>query len=183
MNRTFWKCLFVAFLLLSVSGCVSESTEGQKLTFTYELWVPLVVFLGGLVAGPAGWFLRNSIQRLGWGLMILCPIAAIGFAPSLLLDKVVVDDSGFYRQSGIWGMTVNNAKFADLQAIRITIEERRGRRGRKETTMYVVCDLKTGTQEKIPAANDVVRAALPHFVQRARDRGTPVIDQTGMGMQ
>jgi hypothetical protein len=36
-------------------GCVKDSSDGDKHTFTYETWVPASLLLGGLVAAPAGW--------------------------------------------------------------------------------------------------------------------------------
>lgn len=126
-------------LMLTLSllvGCVRESTNGDTRIFSYELWASGLIFLGGLIAIPVGWMLRNS-SRFGWALLIMGPIAAFGFAPSMFMDYVDVSPSGFSRHSGIWGMTsVQDVKFADVGSIRATIEEERGRRGRKIEKLY-----------------------------------------------
>ena len=50
--------------------------------------------------------------------MIVGPLAAIAFAPSLLLERVVVNDQGFEVHSGIWGMTASQElKFDSIKSI------------------------------------------------------------------
>src|SRR5262245_58162227 len=95
MTRRILLCCLGTILLLGLSGCVRETTEGATHTFEYELWVSATILLAGLIAGPAGWFLRRTSDRLGWGLMIVSPLAAVLFAPTLFFERVVVDDTTF----------------------------------------------------------------------------------------
>jgi hypothetical protein len=179
VNRKPLHCFVVAILLLFVSGCVHENTDGATQTFAYELWVPLSVLLAGLVAAPAGWFLRETSSRFGWGLLIIGPVAAIFFAPSLFRDRAVVDDTAMSLRTGIWGLTsVHDVKYDDLKQIRIISEEVSGRRGSKRTNYYLLCERNDGTTAKVPVNNKVAQAAAPHFLQKASDRGIPIVDET-----
>jgi hypothetical protein len=166
-------CLFGLMLLFAMlAGCVRESTSGDEHVFRYELWLSGLVFLGGVIATPAGWMLRETTSRLGWGLLILGPIAALGFAPSLLLDRVVVRPDGFSRHSGIWGMTsVQEIQFGDVKQVRAAIEEERGRRGRRIEKLYLYFDMKDASSVKMPVGNNVAEAAAPHIVENASALG------------
>lgn len=149
------------------------------MTFTYQFWVPLSVFLGGIVATGVGWFGRKSSSRFGWGLFAVGIIGTLVFAPSTLRDRAVVDDDGFSLRTGIWGLTaVHDVKFQDLKMVRITSEEVRGRRGSKRTNYYMMCERKDGTTAKVPINAKVAQAALPYFVEKASQRGIPIVDET-----
>jgi hypothetical protein len=179
VNRRSLYCLIAAILLVFLSGCVHENTDGPTQTFTYELWVPLSVLLAGLVAAPAGWFLRKVSARFGWGVLIIGPVAAIIFAPSLFRDRAVVDDTGLSLRTGIWGLTsVHEVKYDDLKQVRISSEEVRGRRGSKRTNYYLLCERNDGTTAKIPVNNKVAQAATPHFLKNASDRQISIVDET-----
>jgi hypothetical protein len=179
MNRNARHCFIATILLLGVSGCVHESLDGQTRTFTYDLWVPLSVLMGGLVAVPAGWFLRKTSARFGWGLLVIGPVVAIFFAPSLFRDRAVVDDATFSLRTGIWGLTaVHEVKFEDLKQVRLISEEVRGRRGSKRTNYYLLCERRDGTSAKVPANNKMAKAAAPHFLRRVSERGIPILDET-----
>lgn len=180
MPRSIQFAALAAFLLLGLGGCVREDVDGSTITVTNELWVPLVALLGGIAAAPAGWFLRQKSARFGWGLLIFCPIIVLGIAPSLFLDRAVVDDTHFSLRTGIWGLTaVHEVKFADLSRIRLISEETTGRRGRKRTNYYLLCERKDGTSAKVPLGNKVAETAAPHLVERAKALNVPVVDETG----
>ncbi len=179
MQRRFMHLAFVAFLLAGLSGCVQETVNGTTKIYTYELWVPLVVLIAGLVATPAGWFLRQSSSRFAWALLISGPIAALGFAPSLFLDRAAVTPEAFTVRTGIWGMTaVHEVKFSDLRQVRYISEETVGRRGRKNTNYYFMCERKDGTSAKIPVGNNVVEAAAPAFIAKVLELNIALADQT-----
>jgi hypothetical protein len=113
-------------------------------------------------------------------LLIGGPIAEIGAAPSMFPDRVEVDKSGFSRRSGFWGMMSNQkVAFADLNQIRRISEESRGRRGRRQTNYYLMCDTKAGPSIKVPLGNDVVEAAAPTMLQNASAVGANIVDQMG----
>ncbi|MBS0262960.1 MAG: hypothetical protein JSS02_13530 [Planctomycetes bacterium] len=170
----------VAVVLLSCSGCVREDVSGSTVTCTNELWVPLVVFLGGLVAGPVGWYLRDRSARFGWGLLILSPVVIVGFVPSLLMDKAIVDDTHFSLRTGIWGLTaVHDVKYSELSSVSLISEEKRGRYGAKNTSYYLMCQRKDGSSSKVPLGNKVAETAAPYFLHHVQELKIPVIDQTG----
>lgn len=173
------RVLLGASLLVLISGCVRESVDGDRQQFTYELWLSGLVLVGGIVAIPAGLALRKRIPRLGWSLLIGGPLAAFGFAPSLFFEKVTLNDKTLHVQSGIWGMTaIHSVSLDDLKSVRLIVEHSTGRKGRKVQKYYLMCDLKSGGSSKIPVNNNVTEAAAPHFIQRVRERGIPVYDQT-----
>ncbi|MBI3861172.1 MAG: hypothetical protein HY290_04685, partial [Planctomycetia bacterium] len=166
MPRTFRYVSLAAFLLLGLSGCVKEEVHGSTITVSNELWVPLVTLLGGIVAAPIGWYLREKTARIGWGLLILSPVVVIGFVPSLFLDRAVVDDAHFSLRTGIWGLTaVHDVKFSELSRVRLISEESRGRRGSKRTNYYLLCERKDGTSAKVPLGNKVAETAAPHLIE------------------
>jgi hypothetical protein len=169
-----------ALLLLSASGCVRESTNQDEHVFQYELWVSGGVLLLGIVAGVAGFFLRKHNSRAGWALLILGPLAALGFGPSMFLERTVVRKEGFEMHTGIWGQTVvPPMKFADLSGIRMTSETRRTRRGGRSTSFYLNCDKKAGGSTKVPVNNGVAQAAAKLILQEAMGQGVPFRDETG----
>jgi hypothetical protein len=168
-----------AFVLLSASGCVRESTNQDEHVFQYELWVSGGVLLLGIVAGAGGFFLRKHNGRAGWALIILGPLAAICFAPSMFLERTIVRKDGFEMHTGIWGQTVvPPMKFADLSGIRMTSETRRTRRGGRSTNFSLNCDKKSGGSTKVPVNNGVAQAAAKLILQEAMGQGVPFRDET-----
>jgi len=176
MNRNIPFYLIAVFVLFGTSGCVRESSDGETLTVSYQLWVPVSVLLGGLVAAPIGWILHKKSIRFGRSLLILGPLAAVFFAPSLFRDRAVLDDESFSLRTGIWGMTaVHEIEFDELNQVTITEEERR-RRGRKSTNTYRFCSRKDGTNAKIPLNNQVSKSAAPILLERLAKFGVPIED-------
>ena len=175
-----YKLYFVAAgLLLLCTGCVNETVEGTTQTFTYELWVPISLLIGGLAATLIGWFFRDVLGRFGWALLVLGPLLAVFFAPSMFRDRAVVTETAFSLRTGIWGLTsVHEVEYDDLAMIRITLEESRGRRGRKRSNYYLVCKLNDGSEAKVPMNNKVAEAAAPAFLGHAAKLGVPIVDQT-----
>ena len=182
MNRNTRGCLFALLLLLGASGCVRENVEGETHTFAYELWVSLSLLLGGLAATAGGWLWKSKTESQSnyvWVLLIGGPIAALGFAPSLFLERSVVDNEKLTINSGIWGQTATHElKLDNLRQIRIISEESRGRRGRKRTSYYMMCDRKAGETAKVSINNDVTEAAAGEFIEQAIEHGVPVLDET-----
>jgi hypothetical protein len=171
-----WRLIALVSLLLVVGGCVRESKIDGKQVYQYEYWVPLTTLVLGLAAIPAGWFLRQKNGRFGWGLLILGPVAAIFFAPSLFRDRVTVGPDGFHVRTGIWGLTaVHEVVFADITQIRITAEKVSTRRGQK-TNYFMNCDAKSGGSSKVPINNAVTEEAADAILQQATDHDIPILD-------
>jgi hypothetical protein len=168
--------MMFALLLVTSLGCVDESTDGAAKVFSYELWVPITIMAGGLVAAVAGWFLRDALGRFGWALLIGGPIAAIFFGPSMLLDRVVVGEERFSMRSGIWGMTAVHAfDYENVSSVQITKETSGGRR--RKTTYYLNVNEKNNESSKVPL-NTISEAALPDLLERLKKYNVPVVDRT-----
>lgn len=180
LARQGWRLpLLLAAVALS-TGCVRETTEGTTHVFQNELWVPIATFFGGVVAGVAGWFVKAHSARFGWTMIILGPIAAIGLAPALFLDRVTVDDSGISARLGVWIFSGPlEVKYADLAQVRLIKEESTGRRGRKNVNYSMMCEKKSGEPTKVPLGNDVIETAAPTFLEAVQQRGIPIINETG----
>ncbi|WP_428307356.1 hypothetical protein [Lacipirellula sp.] len=179
LARSGWRLPLLLAAVAFSTGCIRETTEGTAHVFQNELWVPIVTFLGGIAACVGGWFVKSHSERFGWAMIILGPIAAIGFAPSLYLDRAAVDDSGFSLRAGIWGMTaVHDVKYDSLRQIHLTKEESYGRRGKK-VSYYMVCDRTSGEPAKISLGNQCAEAAAPLFLDAAQARGIPITNETG----
>lgn len=169
----------LALGLMFLSGCVSESTDGDTTVFTYKWWVFTSVFLGGIVAAPAGWMLRHISTRFGWGLLIGAPLAAFVMGPGFLLDRVTVSPERFTRRSGIWAMTANSDfALAEVTSAEYVMEVSRGRRGRRKESYYLVLHLRDGSEEKLPAGNDLVYESMGYLIPYLEARGIHVADRT-----
>ncbi len=156
-----------AFALCFVAGCVAESSSAAGTSFHYQLWLPCVTVLGGFICIPIGFFWRKSDKRLGWGLMIIMPLAAILLAPTFFSERVWVDDNGFESHSGIFGMTAGAAvKFDSVKAIRLVEEDTGGRRSRRIDVLYF--DMKAGEAVRFPLNNDVKIEASKEILARAK---------------
>lgn len=175
---------WVAFTLLGLAllvstGCVQESVDGSTHTFTYELWAPFSVLLGGLAMVPVGWIVRPRSARIGWILIILGTLGAVLMGPSMLRDRAVVDEQHFSLRTGIWGLTaVHDVPYDHLTRVRYIMEETRGRRGRKNQNYYLVCERNDGAPSKVPLGSPVAEAAAPQFLDHVIAHGIPVVDET-----
>lgn len=175
MNRYLRFATLVCLVLLC--GCIGRSENGSTVTIGYELWVPLLTFLGGFAATPFGWFARGN--RIGMACLFLGPLVALVFAPSLLNTKAVVREDGFKVTNGIWGMTAGGAlNYEDIDSLTMTSEESRGRRGRRKQTTYANFSCNGQEDVKLPVANGVMKEGMAEIIARLTAQGIPVIDRT-----
>lgn len=176
ISRSIPYALITIVVLFLSSGCVRESTDGGTQTFRLEWWAPLLVLVIGLVVTPLGWRSRKE-SRHGWTMVVLGPIAALFFAPSLYLDRAIVEEDAFSLRAGIWGLTaVHDVEFSELNQVRILSERKSGRRNRNKTSTYLLCAGKDGKDRKIPITNRVSKAAFPHVIKNLEKRGVPIMD-------
>jgi hypothetical protein len=170
----------VGLVLFAVSGCIRESDEQGAHVIQFALWVPAAIFLGGIVAGAVGFFLRKHNTRLGWGLLIAGPFIGLGIAPSMMFERASVSKDAFEFQTGIYGGTVvPKVQFADVKQIRILAETKRTRRGGTSTTHYLMCQKSSGEEVRVPFNNDVAQKGVELVLKEAAARDIPVLDQTG----
>jgi len=171
MNRNLQCCLVVAFLLLVVSGCVREEIDGQTKTFMFERWIPLSIFAAGATTAAIGWSIRHLAYRFGLFLVTMGAIAVLAFAPSMLLDRIEIDDAGLSTRTGVWLFpTEHRIEFQNLREVSFALEERRSRRGRKSTSHFMLCEQNDGTITEIPVNSHVARAAMAHFLPMVAER-------------
>jgi hypothetical protein len=162
-------------VLLCVAGCVTQSTSGDETTVRYSWWLPVTIFLAGLAVIPVGAVLRRHTARLGWGLLIGGPVAAIVFAPMLAFESVTVNDRGFAVRSGFFGRTAaQDVSFIGMRQIQIMEEMTTGRGARMIDVL--VCQPESGEAIRLPLNNDVKIEGGAAIIVRARVKGIPVHD-------
>jgi hypothetical protein len=176
MRLMHWRFALLAFMLLVVcSGCTVEKKDGDTSTFTYEFWIPLVMIFGGAAVAVGGFFLRNFWERMGWGMMILGCIGTILVGPGMFLEYATVSPEEFKLRTGFWFYpTSHTVRYDNISGIQVTSEEKRGRRGRKTKSFYLVCGLKSGGQEKIPVGDLMKEGAAERMLQMADSKQIPV---------
>jgi hypothetical protein len=165
------SALWLGLILLVVAtsaGCITETREGDKITITNAWWAPLLVMVGSIVAGPAGFFLREWSGRAALGLMIICPLGILG-GISLYTDYCEVDPNGFKGQMGIFGSKKFEGQFTDLT--NISLQERRSRRS---TTTYLVYQTRDGKTRDFALGNAMTKAAAPYILEFATAKGVPI---------
>ena len=168
------KCLFVGACCVLLAGCYQKVSDKEELVFSFQAWVPLLVALAGMAAIPVG-IVFIARKRRFWGicLAVAGPLAAVAIAPGMYLDRVVVNQEGFYSRHGFWwNPTVHNIRYDELTLVRLVVEEKMSR-GRKTYSYYFDCSFKQGRQERVPLG-DIMREALPEIAERFRQHGVPV---------
>src|SRR5688572_15808190 len=104
-ERTWFRLCMFAGLALFLAGCVAQSGSDGKQTFSYSPLLTIGIVLAGVLAIPIGFFWRRSDARLGWGLMIVVPIAAVVMAGTMGFEQVNVSDQHVEVRSGFFGST------------------------------------------------------------------------------
>jgi hypothetical protein len=158
-----------------LAGCYDKVTDANGLTFSFQIWVPIAIILAGIVAVPIGIVLLRRKQYF-WGVvLVLGGIAgAFAIAPGMFLDKVIVNQTGFYSRHGFWwNSTVHDIKYDQLNLVQLVVEESTGRRGRKNYSYYFDCSLKSGKRDRVPLG-DIMREALPEIAEQFRKHGVTV---------
>lgn len=179
MSKSQRPLLLVFVLLLGLTGCVKESTDGETIHITYELWVWSLLFFGGIAISVGGWFLRSFSERFGWILMLGGAAGALYFGPTTFLENASLTKTKFNLNTGFYATTHYEVTLDELQSATVIMEETRGKRGRKNKHYYLVCTEKNGKQSKLPLSNALCEKAIPHLADRIHERGIDIIDQSG----
>jgi hypothetical protein len=175
-GRTWFRLCLLAGFALFLAGCVSQSGSDGKQTFSYSPLLTIGIILGGVLAIPIGFFWRKSDGRLGWGLMIIVPIAAVLMAGTMGFEQVNVSDQQVEVRSGFFGSTAAlTVPFDQVKQIRITQESTGGRRARMIDVFYFQSE--TGELGRFPLNNDVKIEASKAILDRAAKRGIVVVGQ------
>lgn len=169
----FLRLWLMASCCLLLAGCVTKSVGATETSIHYQWWLPFGILVAGVAFVPIGLRLQDVSERWAWALVIAGPIAALGFAPSLFLERTVVSEKGFSVHSGIWGMTANeDVDFASIASIRVAQEDTGGRHSREIEVLYF--EKKTGGTVRLPLNNDVKIEAGKEIVVRAALLGLPL---------
>lgn len=165
--------------LLLFSGCVQKEVQGDLSIWTYESWVSAAVVLGGLaIAGGA--FLFRKVGAGAWIVLVVALLVVFTFGPIGFFDRLELDQQHLSTRWGFWfAPTLHDIRFDDVSRIDYTKETRRGRRGRTNTSYYLVFTTKNGEQHKLGATNSLMEAAADDLISALSAKGLSVNDVTG----
>lgn len=170
--------LSAAVFVFVCSGCVKREAAGPDVVLTYELWVPISVFVGGLLALGGMYALRENKGRYFWVLGIVGFAAMIVGAPTTAMDKLTLSDTEIHHQTGFYGSTKADVILADVSRVELTVKETRGRRGRKNINHYLVFVTPSGKQQ-LPLSNRIVEEAVDDILNVLDANNLEVTDRTG----
>lgn len=168
-SRRWWPAIPIS---LACAGCIQRTVRGDVSTYGFETWVMLAIAVGGIVAVPAGWYLRKRIARLGYALLILGPLAVIFLTPVMWMDRVVVDPDHFERSSAMPGSKNHSVRFADVAAMRY--HSRVERSGRSSGRKYYLDVTRKDGQVQTISLGTLLQEALGEIADRAAARGIQV---------
>jgi hypothetical protein len=173
-HRPLASAVLAVFVLLALTGCITETTQGGATVFRYEGWLgPLAIFFG-VVAVVVGYFLCEYDKRLGFALLVIPPFLLLLFVPNCFLDQVKVDDDHFEMRSGWWWEpTRTNLRFADLERMDYFEEEQRGHRPGFHYIVYLECVDKDGEHFRIDL-DELGFEAVGAIMTRAGAQGVTV---------
>lgn len=167
--------LLIVITTMMVTGCYQKDITNEGTVYSIQSWVPILTGLGGIIAVVVGIMLLKY-QKYMWGIVFAIggPIATVAIAPMLMMDRVVVSQQGFISTHGFWwSKTIHDIKYAELANVVISVEEKTGRRGRKNYSYYFDCSFKSGGQERVPLG-DLMREALKDILQQFMLNKVPV---------
>jgi|GEM_PF-2806572 len=167
--------LLLAVLPFLLAGCTRKWEADGAQHFAYEWWVGMLTLVSAAGLIVIGWMIRTSWERTGYTMMI-GGVACLVITPGYFLDFVKLTDQGFAYRSGSILIDSGEIKFEDLGTVSLTTTVSRGRRGRKNTTHHMICQMKNGAPIDIEMT-ELVRFALPAIDQIAAQKGIAVIDQ------
>jgi hypothetical protein len=164
----------LAGLFLCFSGCLQEQTNGDVQTFTYPVWVSLVIFLAGGLAAALGYFLLKTHEKPAYILLLVSPVVALFIAPSYFFHKTSVGPEELRTRHGVWGMSGATAKYAELAEIKLTFIA-----SRRSTSYFLDCKTHEEKLISLPLQVDSIKAAAPRFIEYARAKSISLVDHKG----
>lgn len=88
----------------------------------FPFYISLAPFAIAVLALLLGVFLHARVNRfLGQVIGAFGILFGLAFGPTLLMDRVIVDESGIHQNTGLWfGQTKNGFGFDGIKRVRIT---------------------------------------------------------------
>ena len=159
-------------ILFACAGCIQRTEHGDVSTYGFETWIMLATAVGGVVAAPVGWLLRKRSTRLGYGLLILGPLAVFFLVPVMWTDRVIVDSNHFERSSAMPGSNNQSIRFDDVLAMHYhSAVERSGRRSSRK--YYLDVTRKDGPVQTITLGT-LLQEAIKEILGRSVAHGIKV---------
>lgn len=156
-------------VLLLTCGCTDATVVGDKVTFTFSLWVGATVFLVALaaIAGSFAWMvLRDTIQ--GGVALTIALVIALVVVPGMFLDFCDVSQQGFHLRTGFWfAPAEHRVQFSDV----VSMQQVVGRSGRRSTS-FLVFQTRNGEQ-RVPVGDLMRNGPAGEIFQQLRRRGIP----------
>src|SRR5262249_26486490 len=135
----------------------------------------LMVVLGGLAALPVGIVLIVR-KKYFWGYILAIggPLGSVVISPGIFFVRGILGRGGFcFRPRFLGGSTIYHIRCHVPGHVRLVVEEKIGRGGRKNYSYYFDCSFKTRTAERVPLG-DVMRQAIPEIAEQFRKHGVQV---------
>jgi len=171
-QRLIW--IFAGVCCIASAGCYRKVSSSDGLEISFEAWVPVLLALGGLAAVPVGIVLFIRERRfLGVCVAIAGPVIAAAVAPGMFLDRVIVNQEGFYSRHGFWwSPAIHQIRYDELNRVQVGFDVQNSQRGRRYS-YYFDCFFKTGQRERVPLGTLMVEA-LPEIAEQFRKHGVAV---------
>ncbi len=175
------RLLRMALLLGAVclSGCIRKETQGDLSVYSFERWVGGSVVVVGLAVAIGAILFRKSGAG-AWVTAVVALVITTVAAPMLFSDHVKLDKEHLETRWGLWfAPSVHNVRFDDVVKVDYTKEVKRGRRGRKNTTYFLIFTKKSGEQDKVAVSGELMSAASDELAAALLAKGLDVNDLTG----
>lgn len=176
-TRRNWCQLGICCLLLLLTGCVKKSVVDGASIYSIEWWATALTVVGSIGLGAYGLYLRGQDWR-GWILVVVGVGGLLLGAPSIALDRTVVDARHFETRHGFWvAPSVQNVSYDNLSGLNLH-EKVSWRKGRKRVSYEFQCRMKDGSTVTVPLG-DVMKEAAAEIIVHVQGRGIPI---TGLGL-
>jgi len=162
--------LAVAPLLCFVSGCYERTTNGTESIYRCAAWTGPTIIGIGIVALLASWLLFKWNKGVGITIAIVTLFLVPLLAPSMYVDRVLVDDDHLESTYGFWfSPNVRSLRFEDLAEIRYVALA-----GYRGGTKYELHCLTHKGRVEVVHGGDLAINAFPEILERAKAKGVAV---------
>lgn len=163
------------FLAAAGTDFIQETVRGSTVVVSCRLRVPISIFAVAAIIAFLGFRFRKS--GIGARLLILGSMLLLLMAPTLLLDRAVVDEAGMTLNSGIWSTRKHRFDYAELAGFQLMTGENRAYKGQREQYHYLIGEFRVGETVKVTVSDRISRTALPRFLRELKARNISLIDE------